>query len=317
MIKALTPPNEEDNRGVEEENDTTKRTKTTWSPDDSDEAPADPSSASDPSAEEKSEEELEELKKLRRLEAQFDACVWSTIESLMRTPEQLEELKELRQTEAVFDAWVWSTIESMMRTPEYSHSTTPTPDDDEAAAAWMETEKAHPSSKEIKDTTTTPKKTPDKIKAPIKKNASKKSKDRSKAKTSEAKGKGIQKQVLFSETKSPEHRTSSETDTADEKSDLDDSVGEIVDTGAAEVPMSLAGATTTSNRERSISSSLASPSSSAKSAQLSIGDKQRSPVYLDHNYCLPWTPKNGREPTFLPPDDASNRQSSLFSLSFF
>ena len=260
MIKALTPPNEEDNRRVEEE---------------------------------KSEEELGELKKLRRLEAQFDACVWSTIESLMRTPEQLEELKELRQTEAVFDAWIWSTIESMIKTPEHSHPTTPTPDDDEAAAAWLETEKAHPSSKETKDTATTPKKTPDKTEAPIKKNAGKKGKHRSKVKVLKAKGKEIQRQVLLPETKPPEHGTSSETDTADEKSDLDDGVGGIVDVEAAEVPMALAGTTTTNNRERSISSSLTLPSSTAESVQSSIGDEQRPPVYLEHNYCLPWTPKNG------------------------
>ena len=315
MIKAPRPLNEEDNRGVEEENDTTKRTKTTWSSDGSNEAPAvPPSPASNPSAEEKSENELEELKRLRRLEAQFDACVWSTIESMMRTPEQLEELKELRQTEAVFDAWVWPTVESMIRTPEHSRLTTPTPeDDDEAAADWMETEKAHPSSKETKDTATTPKKTPVKTEAPIKKDASKKSKDRRKAKVSETKEKEIRKQVLLPETKLPEHGTSSETDTADEKSDLDDGEGGIVDAEAAEIPMAPAGATTTNNREKSTSSSSASPSSSFKPVQSSIEDEQRSPVYLEHSYCLPWTPKDGREPTFLPPDDPSNSQSSTYT----
>ena len=53
--------------------------------------------------------------------------------------------QELRRLEAEFDAHVKSTVESVMRTPEQSRSPTPIPDefpdDDEATAtAWMDTD---------------------------------------------------------------------------------------------------------------------------------------------------------------------------------
>lgn len=71
---------------------------------------------------------------------------------------------------------------------------------------------------------------------------------------------------------------------------------------AAEALMALAGAADVNGRARSTSSSSSSTSSSSISSHGSgsSGDDQRSPVLMEHSYCLPWAPKDGTDASFLP-----------------
>ncbi|MPC10206.1 hypothetical protein E2C01_002836 [Portunus trituberculatus] len=95
----------------------------------------------------------------------------------------------------------------------------------------------------------------------------------------------------------------SETDTADEKSDLEDGLGESAE--AAEALMALAGADV-NGRVRSSSSSSSSTSTTSSSSQRTVGstgEEERSPVLMEHSYCLPWAPKDGTNASFLPPGE--------------
>lgn len=90
-----------------------------------------------------------------------------------------------------------------------------------------------------------------------------------------------------------------QTDTADEKSDLDDGMGESAE--AAEALMALAGAAVNGRARSTSSSSTTSSSSSSSAATGSTGEEMRSPVLMEHSYCLPWAPKDSTQVTFLPP----------------
>ncbi|XP_042232871.1 histone-lysine N-methyltransferase SETD1-like isoform X2 [Homarus americanus] len=239
--------------------------------------------------------------------------------------EELEELKELRRLEAEFDAHVRSAVESVMRTPEHDRPTTPLPDllPDQLEDTWMDESPAPappPAPPKVSEPTPTPTKKPPP--PPKSKKLPKKAepvaatpKKPTKPPAAEKKIKTLKPKERRKEVepvkKVPEiplhvHDSGSETDTADEKSDLDDGLGESAE--AAEALMALAGADV-NGRVRSTSSSSSSTSSSSASSRISgsTGEEQRSPVLMEHSYCLPWAPKDGTDASFLPPEDVQRR----------
>ncbi|XP_064082523.1 histone-lysine N-methyltransferase SETD1-like isoform X2 [Macrobrachium nipponense] len=238
-----------------------------------------------------------------------------------------EELKELRRMEAEFDAHIKSTLASAMRTPERDRSPTPIPElPEEMAEAWMDDTPvpAAPSAPKTKESTPPKKKSP----TPTKSKKTPKKKDTPPTKTpvkppivtptptpkkeKAQKPKEPRKDVVKATMEKLQppvvsHSIDSETDTADEKSDLEDGLGES--TEAAEALMALAGADV-NGRARSTSSSSTTSSSSSSSASGSTGEEIRSPVLMEHSYCLPWAPKDGPA-SFLPPEEASKKSNKI------
>ncbi|XP_068207015.1 histone-lysine N-methyltransferase SETD1 [Palaemon carinicauda] len=352
MIKPPSPPRlDEDSRGEhsEEEGPKPVQTKTVESSD-SDSGPDDmaplrktkpsstvkrkPKCSSDESggASDHSSDEDEEKDDSSSSSSSSDSdeAESSTSSSEDEEEEEIpEELKELRRMEAEFEADIKSMLASAMRTPERDRSPTPIPElPEEIAESWMDDTPipAAPSEPKIKESTppkkkspmpTKSKKTPKKKDSPPSKTPSKSpnvtrtpiAKKEKVLKPKEPRKEAVKANLEKLQTNIRLHGTDSETDTADEKSDLEDGLGES--TEAAEALMALAGADV-NGRARSTSSSSTTSSSSSSSASGSTGEENRSPVLMEHSYCLPWAPKDGQA-AILPADEISKSNKIVVS----
>ncbi|KAK8750179.1 hypothetical protein OTU49_015285, partial [Cherax quadricarinatus] len=153
---------------------------------------------------------------------------------------------------AEFDAHVRSTVESVMRTPEHDRPPTPLPDilPNQMEDTWMNESPPTPVLKLQEPVVSPKKKSPTKSKqipkkadspasTPLKKPTKSPIAAEKKAKTKKPKERRKEVEKVKKPPDTVSHDSGSETDTADEKSDLDDGMGESAE--AAEALMALAG----------------------------------------------------------------------------
>ncbi|XP_076065509.1 histone-lysine N-methyltransferase SETD1-like isoform X2 [Oratosquilla oratoria] len=195
--------------------------------------------------------------------------------------EENEDNVDYRSLEEEFEKFLKDVIDTVMKTPERNRPPTPLPNDSvDSNDLWMD---AGTTPTKTKVSATTPLITPKKTtksptsKAPKKPRAKPTPKKPGKAKVDKV-SETVTKQVRPSQKPDEPSQPGSETDTADEKSDLEDGSGES--TAAAEALIQLAGVAV--NGTKSSSSSCSE-------------DDQRSPVLMEHSYCLPWTPKESSQ----------------------